>query len=141
MADGFLRTGDLARLREDGNYRIVGRAKELIIRGGENIYPPELEEFLHHHPCIADVAIVGLPDAVYGEAVSAWIVAKQGASVSEDDVREFCRGRIAHFKIPRYVKIVDQLPRTVTGKTRKHVLREMGIDEFGLADLGSVPTA
>lgn len=139
--DGFLRTGDLAKIRDDGNYRIVGRAKELIIRGGENIYPPEVEEYLHRHPLIADVAIVGLPDAVYGEAVSAWIVPKQGGTLSAEDVREFCRGKIAHFKIPSYVKVVDQLPRTVTGKTRKHVLREMGVKEFGLAEIDAISTA
>lgn len=139
--DGWLYTGDLARVREDGNYRIVGRSKELIIRGGENIYPPEVEEFLCHHPAIAEVAVVGLPDHVYGEVVSAWVVAKPGASLTADEIREFCKGQIAHFKIPRYVEIVEQLPRTVTGKVTKHVLRTQGIEQLGLGDSAAVPTA
>jgi fatty-acyl-CoA synthase len=139
--DGWLHSGDLARVRDDGNYRIVGRSKELIIRGGENIYPPEVEEYLCHHPGVAEVAVVGLPDSVYGEVVSAWIVPRSGLSFSADDIRAFCQGQIAHFKIPRYIEIVDQLPRTVTGKIRKHVLREQGIDRFGLGGAGSIPTA
>jgi fatty-acyl-CoA synthase len=122
--DGWLSTGDLARRREDGNYRIVGRSKELIIRGGENIYPPEIEEFLCHHPAVAEVAVVGLPDRVYGEAVSAWIVPKTGATLTPDDIRTFCVGQIAHFKVPKYVEIVTSLPRTVTGKITKHLLRD-----------------
>ncbi|CAN5907807.1 AMP-binding protein [soil metagenome] len=138
--DGWLHTGDLARL--DGeNYRIVGRSKELIIRGGENIYPPEIEEFLHHHPAVAEVAVVGLPDAHYGEVVSAWIVPKAGASVTPEEIQEFCRDRIAHFKVPKYVEILETLPKTVTGKIRKHVIRDRGIDRFGLADANSIPTA
>ena len=140
-ADGWLYTGDLARRRDDGNYRIVGRSKELIIRGGENIYPPEIEEFLHHHPAVAEVAVVGLPDAKYGEVVAAWVVARPGANPSEDDLRDYCRGQIAHFKVPTYVRVVDQLPRTVTGKVRKHVLRDQGIQLFGLESAESIPTA
>jgi fatty-acyl-CoA synthase len=139
--DGWLYSGDLARVREDGNYRIVGRSKELIIRGGENIYPPEVEEFLCHHPCVAEVAVVGLPDKHYGEVVSAWIVPKPGALITADDIRSFCKGQIAHFKIPHYVEIVEQLPRTVTGKVTKHVLREQGITQFELRDAESIPTA
>ena len=139
--DGWLATGDLARCREDGNYRIVGRSKELIIRGGENIYPPEIEEYLCHHPAVAEVAVVGLPDAVYGEAVSAWVVAKTGFALSADDIRAFCAGQIAHFKIPKYVEVVPSLPRTVTGKIRKHLLREQGIEQFGLAGVAATPTA
>ncbi|HEV3166593.1 MAG TPA: AMP-binding protein [Isosphaeraceae bacterium] len=140
-ADGWLYSGDLARCRDDGNYRIVGRSKELIIRGGENIYPPEVEEYLHHHPAVAEVAIVGLPDQTYGEVVSAWIVTRSGASVTPDEIRHFCRGQIAHYKIPHYVEIVEQLPKTVTGKIRKHVLKEQGISHFGLSNSASVPTA
>ncbi len=139
--DGWLVTGDLARQQPDGNYRIVGRSKELIIRGGENIYPPEIEEFLHHHPAVAEVAVVGLPDPVYGEAVSAWIVLKPGASATPEEIRDYCKGQIAHFKIPRFIEIVDQLPRTVTGKIRKHVLRENGVSRYGLAGTDTVPTA
>ncbi len=140
-SDGWLATGDLARRRADGNYRIVGRSKELIIRGGENIYPPEVEEFLCHHPAVAECAVVGLPDPVYGECVAVWIVPKNGASLNADEIREYCKGQIAHFKIPKFVEIVDQLPRTVTGKIRKHVLREHGVTQFGLSSTDSVPTA
>ncbi len=140
-SDGWLHTGDLASVREDGNYRIVGRSKELIIRGGENIHPPEIEEFLHHHPAVGEVAIVGLPDRHYGEVVSAWIVPKAGLELSAEHVREYCQGQIAHFKIPCYVQIVEQLPRTVTGKIRKHVLRERGIEMFGLKQASETPTA
>ncbi|MFO0957238.1 MAG: AMP-binding protein [Isosphaeraceae bacterium] len=139
--DGWLRTGDLAIRRPDGNFRIVGRSKELIIRGGENIYPPEVEEYLVHHPSIAEAAVVGLPDPLFGEAVSAWIVPRPGARLTADDVREHCRGQIAHYKIPKYIEIVDALPRTVTGKVRKHVLREQGIDRFQLGDVSAIPTA
>ena len=139
--DGWLYTGDLARQRDDGNYRIVGRCKELIIRGGENIYPPEVEEFLTHHPAIAEAAVVGLPDAKFGEVVAAWVVVRSGLAITEAEVRAYCRGQIAHYKVPHYLLIVDQLPRTVTGKVRKHVLREQGIGHFGLESAESVPTA
>src|SRR5262249_9709978 len=115
-ADGWLYTGDLARVRDDGNYRIVGRCKELIIRGGENNYPPEIEEYLHHHPGVVEVAVVGLPDAKYGEVVSAWIVPRAGVAIDETILRDYCRGQIAHFKVPQYIRFVDQLPKTVTGK-------------------------
>ena len=140
-AEGWLHTGDLARRREDGNYRIVGRSKELIIRGGENIYPPEVEEFLHHHPAVAEVAVAGLPDAKYGEVVGAWVVPKSGATVTPDDLKRYCQGQIAHFKIPQYIMIVQSLPRTVTGKIRKHILRENAIGELGLADAARIETA
>jgi fatty-acyl-CoA synthase len=140
-ASGWLYTGDLALRREDGNYRIVGRCKELIIRGGENIYPPEVEEFLHHHPAVAEVAVVGLPDAKYGEVVAAWVVLRPGEPSSESELRDYCRGKIAHFKIPHYIRIVDQLPKTVTGKVRKQVLRDDGISHFGLEASAAIPTA
>jgi fatty-acyl-CoA synthase len=139
--EGWLYTGDLARRREDGNYRIVGRSKELIIRGGENIYPPEVEEFLHHHPAVAEVAVVGLPDAKYGEVISAWVVPKPGMTITPGELREFAKGQIAHYKVPHYVQVVAQLPRTVTGKVRKHILREQGIKEFGLEASDAIPTA
>jgi fatty-acyl-CoA synthase len=139
--DGWLATGDLARAREDGNYRIVGRCKELIIRGGENIYPPEVEEFLHHHPKVAEVAIVGLPDPKYGEVISAWIVPKPGVSLTADEIRDFCRGQIAHFKVPQYIEIAETLPKTVTGKIRKHVLKDHGIARYGLDEAAKVTTA
>jgi fatty-acyl-CoA synthase len=140
-AEGWLYTGDLARKQDDGNYRIVGRCKDLIIRGGENVYPPEIEEFLDHHPAICEVAVVGLPDAKYGEVISAWVVARAGMGLTPDDVRNYCRGQIAHYKIPHYVQIVEDLPRTVTGKVRKNVIREWGIKQFGLEGASEIPTA
>jgi fatty-acyl-CoA synthase len=140
-AEGWLYTGDLARCRDDGNYRIVGRCKELIIRGGENIYPPEIEEFLHHHPSVAEVAVVGLPDAKYGEVVAAWIVPKTGAVITAQALRDYCRDQIAHYKIPHYIEIVEHLPRTVTGKVRKHILRDQGVTRFGLETSDAIPTA
>jgi fatty-acyl-CoA synthase len=140
-ADGWLATGDLARRREDGNYRIVGRSKELIIRGGENIYPPEVEEYLCHHAEVAEVAVVGLPDPVYGEVVAAWVVLRAGSSLTAEAIRDFCRGRIAHYKIPHHLQIVEALPRTVTGKIRKHVLRQQGIEQLGLGSAEAIPTA
>ena len=139
--DGWLHTGDLARRRDDGNYRIVGRSRELIIRGGENIYPAEVEEYLHRHPAIAEVAVAGLPDAKYGEVVAAWVVAKSGERVVPDDVKRYCQGQIAHFKVPNYVMVVEFLPRTVTGKIRKHVLRDQAIDDLKLGDAAQIETA
>jgi fatty-acyl-CoA synthase len=139
--DGWLHTGDLARRRTDGNYRIVGRSKEMIIRGGENIYPPEVEEFLHHHPAVAEVAVAGLPDVKYGEVVGAWVVTRSGASVTPDELKHYCRGQIAHFKVPQYIMIVESLPRTVTGKIRKHVLKENAIGELGLGEAARIETA
>jgi fatty-acyl-CoA synthase len=139
--DGWLNTGDLARCREDGNYRIVGRSREMIIRGGENIYPAEVEEFLHHHSAIAEVAVAGLPDARYGEVVAAWIVLKAGARLTPDELKCFCRDQIARYKIPEHVMIVESLPRTVTGKIRKHVLRDHAISDLGLGDVARIETA
>jgi fatty-acyl-CoA synthase len=138
---GWLHTGDLASRRDDGNYRIVGRSKEMIIRGGENVYPAEIEEFLHRHPCIAEVAVVGVPDAKYGEVVAAWVVPKAGSTITPDDVRCHCRDQIAYFKVPQYVTIVDHLPRTVTGKIRKHVLKEQAIGKLGLSEAARIETA
>ncbi|MBV8557406.1 MAG: AMP-binding protein [Planctomycetaceae bacterium] len=140
-AEGWLATGDLARRRDDGNYQIVGRCKELIIRGGENIYPPEVEEFFHHHPALAEVAVVGLPDTKYGEVASAWLVLRAGERLTESELRDYCRDRIAHFKVPKYIHFVDHLPKTVTGKIRKHVLRERGIADHGLEGPSMITTA
>ena len=139
--DGWLHTGDLARCRDDGNHRIVGRSRELIIRGGENIYPAEVEEFLHRHPAIAEVAVAGVPDAKYGEVVAAWFVLKADTKVHPEELRQYCHGQIAHFKVPQYVMIVESLPRTVTGKIRKHVLRDQVIDDLGLRAAAEVETA
>ena len=119
----------------------MGRSRELIIRGGENIYPAEVEEFLHRHPAIAEVAVAGLPDAKYGEVVAAWVVPKSGARLAPDDVKRYCHGQIAYFKVPQYVMVVDRLPRTVTGKIRKHVLRDQAIDDLRLGDAERIETA
>jgi fatty-acyl-CoA synthase len=139
--EGWLHTGDLARCREDGNYRIVGRSRELIIRGGENIYPAEVEEFLHRHPAVAEVAVAGVPDKKYGEVVAAWFVLKWGTTVQPDELKQYCHGQIAYFKIPHHVMIVEALPRTVTGKIRKHVLRDQAIDDLGLKEAAQTETA
>lgn len=131
-ADGWLHTGDLAIMDENGYCKITGRIKQMIIRGGENIYPKEIEEFLYTHPKISDVQIYGVPDRKYGEQVMAAIVVKKGCELSEDDVRDFCRDKIAHYKIPRYVKFVDGYPMTASGKIQKFKLREMAIKELHL---------
>ncbi len=133
-SQGWLHTGDLARVRDDGNYRIVGRCKELIIRGGENVYPPEVEEFLCHHPAVAEAAVVGLPDPIYGECVAAWVVLRPDTWAAPDAIRAFCQGQISHFKIPKYIEVVESLPRTLSGKVRKQVLRQQGIVQFGLSE-------
>jgi fatty-acyl-CoA synthase len=138
---GWMHTGDLATMDETGHVRVVGRIKDMIIRGGENVYPREIEEFLYTHPDVADVQVIGVPDDRFGEELMAWIVLREGASVSADDVREFCRGRIAHFKIPRYVKFVDAFPMTVTGKVQKFKMRELAIEELSLQSAAAVATA
>jgi fatty-acyl-CoA synthase len=140
-AEGWLHTGDLAVQMPDGYFRITGRIKDVIIRGGENIYPREVEEFLHTHPCIADVQVVGLPDEKTVEEVSAWIRLRPGATLTEDEVKSFCRGRIAHYKVPRYVVFVDEYPTTVTGKVQKFKLRALGLERFGLQRAAAVETA
>ena len=139
--DGWLRTGDLAAQTPDGYYRITGRIKDMIIRGGGNVYPREIEEFLHTHPAIADVQIVGLPDVDKVEEISAWIRLHEGATLTEDEVKQFCRGRIAHYKVPRYVVIVTEFPTTVTGKIQKFKLRELGVERFGLQRAAGMETA
>jgi fatty-acyl-CoA synthase len=140
-AEGWLHTGDLAVMREDGYFHMAGRLKEMIIRGGENIYPREIEEFLHEHPKIADVYVVGLPDARLGETVLAWVRLKAGESMAEEDVREYCQGKIAHFKVPQYVRFVDAFPMTVTGKVQKFRIREQEIAARGLEEAAAIRTA
>jgi fatty-acyl-CoA synthase len=129
---GWMHTGDLATMDEDGYVRIVGRIKDMIIRGGENVYPREIEEFLYGHPAVADVQVVGVPDERLGEEVMAWVIAREGATVDEDELREFCRGKIARYKIPRYVASCSEFPMTVTGKIQKHKLRDQAIETLGL---------
>jgi fatty-acyl-CoA synthase len=137
----WMHTGDQAVMDENGYVRIVGRIKDMIIRGGENVYPREIEEFLHGHPDVADVQVVGVPDPRYGEEILAWVQLREGAELDEDSVRSFCEGRIAHFKVPRYVRQIDEFPLTVTGKVMKFKLRERGIEELGLKDPAAAATA
>ncbi|WDD95873.1 AMP-binding protein [Burkholderia sp. FERM BP-3421] len=132
IVDGWMHTGDLATLDEEGFCNIVGRLKDMLIRGGENIYPREIEEFLFRHPKIQSVQVFGVPDAKYGEEVCAWVVLRAGEAMSDDELREFCRGQIAHYKVPRYVRFVDALPMTVTGKVQKFVMRDRMIEELHL---------
>jgi len=133
-ADGWLHTGDLAVMDENGYCKITGRIKQMIIRGGENIYPREIEEFLYTHPKISDVQVYGVPDRKYGEQVMAAIVLKKGVEMTADEVRDFCRGKIANYKNPKYVKFVDSYPMTASGKIQKFKLREMAIRELQLED-------
>jgi len=135
-AEGWLHTGDLAVMDEYGYCKITGRIKNMIIRGGENIYPREIEEFLYTHPKISDIQVYGVPDRKYGEQVMAAIVLKKGVEMTEDEVKDFCRDKIAHYKIPYYVKFVDSYPMTASGKIQKFKLREMAIRELQLADAG-----
>ncbi|MPQ83332.1 AMP-binding protein [Pseudomonas sp. MAFF 730085] len=129
-AAGWMHTGDLATMDEHGYVCIVGRNKDMIIRGGENVYPRELEEFLFTHPAVADVHIIGIPDAVYGEAIVAWVKLHQGHAVNELQLQAWCKGRIAHFKTPKHFKFVETFPMTVTGKIQKFRMREISIDDY-----------
>ncbi|WP_066736563.1 AMP-binding protein [Cupriavidus sp. D384] len=132
IRDGWMHTGDLATIDADGYCNIVGRVKDMLIRGGENIYPREIEEFLFRHPKVQAVQVFGVPDAKYGEEVCAWIVLKPGQTATEDDIRAFCRDQIAHYKIPRYIRFVEEMPMTVTGKVQKFVMRDAMIHDLGL---------
>ncbi len=136
-AEGWMHTGDLAVMDVDGYVNITGRIKDLIIRGGENISPREIEEFLYGHPDIIDVQVVGVPDEKFGEEVCAFIQARDGASVDTDAVREFCRGKIAHYKVPRYVLSIEDFPMTVTGKIQKYLLRDAAVEQLGLSGFGT----
>jgi fatty-acyl-CoA synthase len=127
---GWMHTGDLATIDDDGYCRIVGRIKDMVIRGGENIYPREVEEYLYRHPDIQDIQVFGVPDTKYGEELCAWIVTKAGAALDEEAVRKFCQDRISHYKIPRYIRFVESFPSTVTGKVQKFAMREAMIEEF-----------
>jgi fatty-acyl-CoA synthase len=131
-AAGWMHTGDLATMDRDGYVNIVGRSKDMIIRGGENVYPREIEEFLYTHPAIRDVQVVGVPDERYGEEIAALVIAREPGTIDAEAVREFCRGKIAHYKIPRYVISVDEFPMTVTGKIQKFKLRDQAIEWLDL---------
>jgi fatty-acyl-CoA synthase len=134
-AEGWMHTGDLASMREDGYCSVVGRIKDMIIRGGENVYPREIEEFLYTHPDIQDAQVIGVPDDKYGEEICAWLRMKPDRpALSADAVRAFATGKLAHFKIPRYVCVVEEFPMTVTGKVRKIDMRERSIELLGLDD-------
>jgi fatty-acyl-CoA synthase len=132
--DGWMHTGDLATMDAEGYVNIVGRIKDMVIRGGENIYPREIEEFLYRHPEVQDVQVVGVPDAKYGEELCAWIIAKPGTQPTEDDIRAFCKGQIAHYKVPRYIRFVTSFPMTVTGKIQKFKIRDEMRDQLGLVE-------
>jgi fatty-acyl-CoA synthase len=137
----YMHTGDIAVMDAEGYVNISGRIKDMVIRGGENIYPREIEEFLYTHPAVKDVAVVGVPDAKYGEELCAWIIPKENATVDLASVTEFCKGKIAHYKIPRYVKIVETFPMTVTGKIQKYKMREASIADLGLEAAARIATA
>ena len=133
-AEGWMHTGDLATMDEEGYVNIVGRIKDMVIRGGENIYPREIEEFLYRHPQVQDVQVVGVPDARLGEELCAWVIAKPGTQPTEDDIRAFCKGQIAHYKVPRYIRFVTEFPMTVTGKIQKFKIRDAMKGELGLQE-------
>ena len=135
---GWMHTGDLATIDDEGYCNIVGRIKDMVIRGGENVYPREIEEFLYRHPKIQDVQVIGVPDPRYGEELCAWVRLRDGEAATAEEIRAFCQGQIAHYKIPRYVKFVDGFPMTVTGKIQKFLMREETIAELGL---GAAKTA
>ena len=137
----YMHTGDIATMDDDGYLNIAGRIKDLVIRGGENVYPREIEEYLYSHPAIKDVSVIGVPDAKYGEELCAWVILREGADASDEDVRAFCRGKIAHYKIPRYIRFVDAFPMTVTGKVQKFKMRETSTAELGLSSAAAIVTA
>jgi fatty-acyl-CoA synthase len=140
-AEGWLHTGDLGVMRKDGYIHLTGRAKDVIIRGGENVYPREIEEFLYTHPKISEVQVVGIPDERLGEIVVAWVRLKPGETSTDEEIRAFCEGKIAYFKVPCFVRFVEQFPTTVTGKIQKFRIREFETRERGLEQLAKRETA
>jgi fatty-acyl-CoA synthase len=141
-ADGFMHTGDLATMDADGYLNVVGRSKDMVIRGGENVYPREVEEFLATHPDVLDVQVVGVPDRKYGEELCAFVRMRAGATpLTAESVKSFCAGKIAHFKVPRYVQVVEEFPMTVTGKVQKYLLRDRAVDALDLREAASIATA
>ena len=137
----WMHTGDLAVMDEEGYVNIVGRAKDMIIRGGENVYPREIEEFLYSHPAIKDISVIGIPDEKFGEEIMAWVIPREGSSITEDEIRDFCRGKIAHFKIPKIIKFVDEFPMTVTGKVQKYVMKQQSVEELNLHGAATIKHA
>ena len=140
-ADGWLHTGDLALMRPDGYFKITGRARDMIIRGGENVYPREIEEFLYTHPAIADAQVIGIPDERLGEIVVAWIRLKAGQTTDEEEIRAFCRDRLAYYKVPQHIRFVDAYPMTLSGKVQKFKMREFEIATRGLEAVANRQTA
>lgn len=140
-SNGWMHTGDLAIMQENGYLNVVGRIKDMVIRGGENVYPREIEEFYYQHPDISDVQVIGVPDITYGEELCAWVRRRTGSAVTGDDLKEFARGKLAHFKIPRYFEFVDEFPTTVTGKIQKFKMRAESIEKLGLQDAARVENA
>ena len=134
VQNGWMHTGDLATIDDEGYCRIIGRSKDMLIRGGENVYPAEIEEFLITHPNISQAQVFGLPDPKYGEEVAVWIILQSGAKMTQDELRDWCRGRIAHYKVPRYVCFVEEMPMTVTGKPQKFIMREQMIKSLELVN-------
>ena len=133
-AAGWMHTGDLATIDAEGYCNIVGRIKDMVIRGGENVYPREIEEFLYRHPKIQDVQVIGVPDRHYGEELCAWVRLRDGESATAEQIRAFCQGQIAHYKVPRYIEFVSDFPMTITGKIQKFVMREETIRKMGLEE-------
>jgi fatty-acyl-CoA synthase len=140
-SEGWLHTGDLATMDESGYFKITGRIKDMIIRGGENIYPKEIEEFLYTLPTVKDVQVVGVPSKEYGEEVMAFVIPKEGVCVTEDEIKASVRSHMARHKTPRYVKFIDSFPMTASGKIQKYKLREAAIQELGLEDAAAIETA
>jgi fatty-acyl-CoA synthase len=137
----WMHTGDLATMDDEGYINIVGRIKDMIIRGGENVYPREIEEFLYGHPDIVDVQVIGIPDLKYGEEIMAWVRLRPGASLTLEDLAAFCKGKIAHYKVPRHLHVTDEFPLTVTGKIQKFKMREVSIALLGLEEAAGTATA
>jgi fatty-acyl-CoA synthase len=141
LSNGWMHTGDLATMDEEGYLNIVGRIKDMVIRGGENVYPREIEEFLYTHPDIVDAQVIGVPDEKYGEELMAWVRLRAGAALDAESLGAFCSGKLAHYKVPRYVHVVDEFPMTVTGKVRKVEMRERAIELLGLQGAAAVKHA
>ena len=131
---GWMHTGDTAVMDEDGYVNIVGRIKDMVVRGGENIYPREVEEYLMSHAEIEDVQVTGVPDEKFGEEIIAWVKLNHSSGLSEEDIKEYCKGKIAHYKVPRYIRFSNEFPMTVTGKVQKYKMREISIEELNLQE-------
>jgi fatty-acyl-CoA synthase len=140
-ADGWLHTGDLGIMREDGCIHLTGRSRDVIIRGGENIYPREVEEFLYTHPKVDEAQVVGIPNARLGEIVMAWVRLAPGTEATEEEIKEFCKGQIAYYKIPEHVRFVTEFPATLSGKIQKYKIREFEIEARGLQSVADAATA